>query len=151
MEIIFAIIFGVVMLMLTMTCLKVLRDNRYHDSYKELITNTLAESPDQFTYKLEYTDKYLKYLDGIIAPTCNIMFKEFMMGKKNKDNILRSMIQNLIADTATRVKESINLDNVDRKSLVITDGYFVWYITHVTMMGINKLFEESLVEIIEDT
>ena len=149
MEWVLAIGITVLMIVLIFCLLNMSRDKRYHDEYMKMLSATLADRPDEYVNRIKYTDEFLKYLDTVIASTSNIMFKEFLSQMKSMDKITKIKVQQLVENTANKVLQSLEKDNINTDELLTTTDYWTWYIVNLVVVTINDKFEKALIEIIE--
>lgn len=150
MELILGIGIMVLIIVLVFCLLNMSRDKRYHDEYIKMLSATLADRPDEYSRRINYTNDFLKYLDGIIASTTSIRFVEFITSMKNPDKIHRIKIEQLVRDISNQIFETLVKDNVNYNALLINTDYLTWYIVHLTIATVNNKFEKSLIEIIDD-
>ena len=148
-ETVLAIGIMVLIVVLIFCLLNMARDKRYHDSYMKTLNMTLSERPDEYSYKIKYTNEFITHLDSVIASTCNIMFKEFYSQIKDNSKITRIKMQQLVENTCKKVLESLNSDNINRDILVISQDYWTWYIVHLVIVTLNDKFDKSLIEIMD--
>ena len=150
MELVLTIGIAVLIIVLIFCLLNMARDKRYHDEYMKMLSNALAEKPDEYSKKIAYTDEFLKYLDTIIASASNITFRQWFSKNKNTEYITRIKIQQLVDQTSRRVFEGIITANINHDALLVTNDYWTWYIVNLTIALLNEKFEKALIQIIDE-
>ena len=97
----------------------------------------------------EYSQNIQKYISDTISMVSTIMFQEWY-DSHDKSKITRSQLRDLVEKAATKVYHIIDLNNIRTDVLLYTDEFYEWFIVNGTTTVMKKIFEDRLVQIIDN-
>jgi hypothetical protein len=93
--------------------------------------------------RIEYSDKMLEYTRSVINSITYIEFKTFI-DRNEISKVSKSQLIDLAKTIASKVKNSINDNNIDFNYVIFSTNYFDEYIINFSVDLLNQLWEKTI-------
>ena len=93
----------------------------------------------------ESAEKLLNFIRMISSQIAMIQFRNFI-DSHDISKVTKANIRDLVEDTATNIKNSLNIDDIDFADMLITEEFLDEYIINVASITIKDLLNKSLSE-----